>query len=129
MKKALIIMSHQLMEDQKEELEKVWKVTEFVFLSSRLRELWSNIPPELESITKHLYPIYDWIRYFGLYEDLAIIQGDLGATYIVVEWARNWGLIPIYPTTRKEVREKHLPDGRVVQEKIFKHVRFRVYGK
>ena len=122
-------MSHPLTKDQREELKKAWEVTEFASLPSRLQKIWSNVPPETESITEYLYPIYDWMRFVGFYEDLALIQGDPGATFLVVEWARNLGLIPVYATTKREVKEKQLPDGRVVQERVFKHVKFRVYGK
>lgn len=37
------------------------------------------------------------------------------------------GLIPIYSTPRREMMEKHMPDGSVHIRHIFSHVRYRRY--
>ncbi len=129
MRKIFLIFSHELTEEQKFDLYKNWQVQEFVTLPAYLQALWSNIPPELESLDVYLTPLFEWLREKALPQDLVLIQGDFGAVYLAVQKAFELGLVPIYATTSREVRETKLADGSIRQERLFKHVRFRVYGR
>jgi len=60
--------------------------------------------------------------------DLVLIQGDFGATCLMVEYARSLGLTPIYATTARISEDKILPDGSVQTVRRFVHRRFRKYG-
>jgi len=128
-RKALLIFSHTLTSAQEQELREKWQVAEFVHLLPPLKDLWAQVPPEAESLSGYLDPIFLWMRETGSPGDLAFIQGEFGAVYLTVNRALELGLVPIYATSRREVREKCLPDGSVIQERVFKHVRFRVYGR
>ena len=61
--------------------------------------------------------------------DFAFIQREFGAVYLTVRRALELGLVPVYATSGRESRELHLQDGSVVQERVFKHARFRIYGR
>jgi phenylpropionate dioxygenase-like ring-hydroxylating dioxygenase large terminal subunit len=127
--KAFLFLSHQLTEDQEAELRAHWGVGEIVPLPQDLQALWSQVPPYLESLTGYLSPLFRWLAENARPGDIALIQGEFGAVYLAVQKAFELGLVPIYATTRREVRETKLPDGSIRQERVFKHVRFRVYGR
>lgn len=129
LKKVLLIFSHRLTPDQERELAERWKAGKFVYLPPELQELWAGVPPEVESLEPYLEPLFRWMAGSAAPGDLAFIQGEFGAVYLTVNRAFELGLIPIYATSRREVRENCLPDGSVIQERIFKHVRFRIYGR
>jgi len=128
-KKVLLIFSHRLTPDQERELREQWRVGEFVYLPPELQELWSTVPPEAESLKPYLEPLFSWMAKVTRPGDLAFIQGEFGAVYLTVRQAFKLKLVPIYATSRRENRERYLPDGSVLQERIFKHVRFRIYGR
>ena len=58
--------------------------------------------------------------------DVLLVQGDFGATYNMIKFAKNMGLIAVYATTKRIVSEC-LEDGKVVTKREFKHARFRKY--
>ena len=57
-----------------------------------------------------------WMAEVAAPRNIAFIQGEFGAVYLTVNRALELGLVPIYATSRREVREKCLPDGSVIQE-------------
>ena len=61
--------------------------------------------------------------------DYALIQGDFGACYIMVNFAFEQGLIPIYSTTVREAIEEPKDDGSVKLVHQFNHQIFRRYGE
>ncbi len=128
-RQAFLLFSHQLTAEQELELRRDWQVTKLRSLPKDLLELWSNVPPELDSLFEYLEPLFDWLAKEAHFGDVAIIQGEFGAVYLAVVKAFELGLIPIYATTRREVQETKLPDGSVKQERLFKHVKFRLYGR
>ncbi|WP_297446763.1 CRISPR-associated protein Csx20 [Desulfurobacterium sp.] len=129
MPKAFLIFSHELTKEQANELREKWEISHFAPLPEKLKGLWSNIPPELEEIKPHLLPILQWLERESNPKDIALIQGDPGAVYITVNKAFELGLIPIYATTKRIVRERKLPDGTVQQIRVFTHNKFRIYGR
>ena len=128
-RKALILLSHTLTSPQVEELEEKWKVAAIKILPESLQVTWSKIPPHLDAVAPHLEPVLSWMEEEGGSGDVAVIQGDFGAAYLAVKKALSLGITPLYATTRREVKEVSLPDGSVAQDRVFKHVRFRVYGR
>lgn len=128
-KKALLLFSHDLTLEQREELKRDWDVEMIEPLPPELQRLWSSVPPDLAFLSQYLEPVLEWMGKVGAPGDVAVVQGDYGASYLTVSKAFKLGLIPVYATTEREMRETHLPDGSVKQERIFRHVRFRVYGR
>jgi len=129
MRRVFLLFSHDLSPEQRQELEEKWQAEEIVFLPEDLQHRWSNIPPHLENIAPYLEPVFNWLAEEAKAQDLALIHGDFGAVYLAVERVFKLGLVPIYATTRRELHERRLPDGSIRQERIFKHVRFRIYGR
>lgn len=124
-----MLFSHDLTQEQIEELERGWGVEVIEPLPPELQKLWSSVPPHLDSLSQYLAPVLEWMEKIGEPGDKAVIQGDFGAVYLAVRRAFELGVTPLYATTRREVREVLQPDGSVKQERVFRHVRFRVYGR
>jgi len=124
-----LLFSHQLSPEQKTSARKKWGVTDIVAMPEPLRKIWSQIPPKPSGIGNDLSPIKHWLNDNGQAGDLALIQGDFGATYLMVTHTLTLGLIPIYATTNRQACEKIRPDGSIVMEHIFRFHRFRIYGQ
>ncbi|SFM74032.1 CRISPR-associated protein Csx20 [Thermodesulforhabdus norvegica] len=126
-KKAFVILSHELTEDQKEELLKIWGVSRIVLMPDEIRRNWEDISPEGESVEDEVATVMEWLEAESYPGDVVVVQGEYGATLHVAIRARELGLVPVYSTTRRELKESKLPDGSVHQERIFRHVRFRKF--
>ena len=55
--KMFLLFSHQLTDEQKKDAIENLKVTKFISLPEKLQKLWSNIPPEIESLGEYLNDI------------------------------------------------------------------------
>jgi hypothetical protein len=93
-----------------------------------VQTLWECVPPDLPAIEDYLAPVKDWLTEQAGCGDFLLVQGDFGATYLMVRYAFDRGLIPVYSTTERQVFEDRLPDGRVKAMHAFSHRRFRKYG-
>jgi len=122
-----VLLSHSLTEQQVKQAREDLKISKINYLPSELAELWSSVPPELESLKQYLLPVFKWLEE-ARPGDYVLVQGDFGATYLVVDYCFNRGLIPIYATTRRMHREEQTENG-VKIIKVFSHVRFRRYEK
>jgi len=126
MKKLFLLISHKLNSSQKESARKLYKVDEFVYLPLDLQSLWSKVPPNIEKIREYLAPLKSYLKSNANNEDIVLIQGDFGTTYHMVDFAKKRGLIPIYATTKREVKE-YMKDEKLIKESIFEFERFREY--
>lgn len=125
-KKMFLLISHSLNENQKQQAREIFEVQSFVSLPEQLQEKWSNIPPEPAKIDDYLHDICIFLRDNSQEGDIVLVQGDYGATYSMVNFCKQSGLIPVYATTKRVVREE-IKDGRTIVQRIFEHVRFREY--
>ncbi len=122
-----ILLNHDISDDQKRDAER-YGIRRFVPLPQALQSLWGNIPAETETIDDLLHPVKQWLSQNASPDDWALIQGDFGACWIMVNFAFENGLVPVYATTDRMVTETRLPDGSIKTVREFKHVRFRKYG-
>ena len=127
MKRMFLCFNHELTREQIQDAKRNLNIDEFIHLPSRLKKLWQNIPPDLLDISSYLKPIIDWLKTKTREGDFILVQGDFGATYLIVQFAFKEGLIPVYATTKREVIEKKMPDGKVEMIHQFRHVIFRRY--
>ena len=127
--KMLLLLSHKLTEDQKEDANTALGVREFLALPDNLQNLWMQIPPTKPLLSEYLEPIRSWINENAGHSDYVLIQGEYGAVYLMVNYAFSVGLIPVYATTKRMVVEKQMPDNVVKSERVFKHKMFRRYEK
>jgi len=124
-----LIFSHKLTSEQERDLKQNWQVENIIPLPAKMQYLWSNVPPNLPELSGYLEPIKHWLKENAKLGDLALIQGDFGAVYLMVNYAFSLGLTPIYATTERTVKEESSTEGEVVIERIFRHKRFRKYGR
>ncbi len=127
--KLLLLFNHQITDEQREDVAVSLAVSSIVEPPEVLRNIWKRIPPELSAIDEHLSPIKSWISEQAGYGDYLLVQGDFGATYLLVRFAFENDLIPIYSTTERLVIEEKQADGSIRLTHTFRHCRFRIYGE
>jgi hypothetical protein len=126
MRKMFLLFSHQLTPAQIKDARYHWSIDEFVALGGDLQKLWSQIPPELESLDGYLQPIKEYLKKNVTKNDAVLIQGDFGGCYEMVNWVKQLDAVAIYATTNRNVIEKNV-NGKIVKTSYFEHVRFRKY--
>jgi len=128
MNSLFLIFNHRITQNQQTDARTSLGVQHIRDLPPDLKEVWCRIPPDSPAIDTYISPIKAWLSNHASKEDYVMIQGDFGATYIMVNYASEKGLIPIYSTSSREVIEEHQPDGSVSLKHNFNHIRFRKYG-
>lgn len=128
-KKMFLVFSHSLTQEQKNEARKVWGVTHFLPLPEHLQQIWSQIPVDQKEISDVLCPIRQWLENESGRHDIALIQGDFGATWLMVDFALKAKLVPVYSVTQRHAREEVQPDGSIKNIHIFNHKMFRPYNE
>lgn len=130
----ILLLNHTLTQAQIEDAKNSLGVEKFVYMDDELKALWSRVPSDIVSIATYLQPVKDWALDACLRrndniksDDYILIQGDFGATYHMINWAKQNGLKPIYATTKREAVEELQIDGTVKKTAIFEHERFREY--
>ncbi len=126
MKQLFLLFSHRLTPDQERDAKETLDIEKCVKLPDELQQLWSNIPPELATLEEYLTPLKAFVTTHAKKGDYALIQGDFGGCYLMVNHVVSLGVKPIYATTTREVTEKTVGD-KVEKISLFKHVRFREY--
>ncbi len=124
-----LLFNHRLTPDQEQDAFASIGVRDIVGLPSDIGELWRQIPPELSELGEYLNPIKGWLSSGAAERDYVLIQGDFGACFLMVKFAFEKGLIPVYATTKREAVEEHQPDGSVKMTHRFQHCQFRKYGR
>jgi uncharacterized protein MJ1673 len=125
-RKALLLFSHQLTENQEKELLENFKVKKIVSLSSELQEMWSNVSIK-ENYKENLEKIKKYIEENFNENDVMLVQGNWGYTYNIVKWSIEKRLVPVYSYTERNVEE--IKDGENVKKiSYFKHVKFIEYA-
>ena len=124
-RKALLLFSHQLTENQEKEWVENFKVKKIVSLSSELQEMWSNVSIK-ENYKENLEKIKKYIEENFNENDVMLVQGNWGYTYNIVKWSIEKKLVPVYSYTERNVEE--IKDGENVKKiSYFKHVKFIEY--
>jgi len=123
-----VIFNHTLTEAQAAETRERLGAERIVAPPEDLQALWRQVPAELEGIAGYLVPLRDWLAVEAKAGDFVLIQGDFGATWIMVKHAFELGLVPVYSTTERQAEETVAADGAVQLVHTFRHRRFRRYG-
>ncbi|WP_428157903.1 CRISPR-associated protein Csx20 [Desulfobacter sp.] len=123
------MFNHSLSKDQEADAQNIWgRQLHFVGLPAQLKALWSQIPADRKCLFDTLTPFRTWLEKESCPSDVVLIQGDFGATWLMVQHALNNSLVPVYSVTVRQAREEMAPDGTVKNTHFFKHRMFRVYG-
>ena len=126
MPKAFCLLNHALTQNQIAELKERFAVTEIVYPSEELSKKWAQIPPvkELDFSIIKMAASYLNSAYTG---DILIIQGETGASFMLVDYALKKHLVPIYAVTAR-VSKEVVAGEQVVKQNVFEHVCFRQYA-
>lgn len=128
MKNLFLLFNHQLTSTQKQDAKSSLKVGEIISPPPDISTLWAQLPPGAETLAPLLAHVQQWLQSHSTVGDFVLIQGDFGATFLMVEFSREQGLVPVYSTTERRAVEEHCEDGSVRMSHKFHHVRFRRYG-
>ncbi len=128
MPKFLILFNHRLTDEQELDAVDLLGVDEFCAPPVEVSSLWKAIPPDATELRHVLGPVFTWLDIEGKPGDYLLVQGDFGATCMVVDYATRTGLKPVYATTRRITSQRENDDGSVEIIHRFHHVRFREYG-
>ena len=124
-KKALLVFSHQLTENQEKELIEEYRVKEIEHLPEELQNIWSNVSIK-KGYKENLERIKEFVKENFDKGDVILVQGNWGYTYNLVIWSIENELIPVYSYTERNVEE--IKDGETVKKiSYFKHVKFIKY--
>jgi hypothetical protein len=129
LKNLLLLFSHKMTAIQEEQAVKMLGVSQYKYLPKDLQKMWSDVPPDAPNLSGYLEPIKKWIADEAEPGDYILVQGDYGATYIMVNYAFLKGFVPIYATTERSVEEKESMDGEIQLQRRFSHVRYRLYER
>ncbi len=124
----ILLFNHDLTMEQATSARATLGVGRIIPPPEDIRNLWRQIPADQPDIDAYLTPVRKWVCLMTLPADYILIQGDFGATWLMVQFALNRGMIPVYATTRREALETRLPDGTTQLTHHFRHVMFRKYG-
>lgn len=129
MPKLFLIFSHKLTDQQVKDAEETLGISEFIYLPDFLQLQWSNINPCGDLPGELFSSLKQWLTKNANSNDYVLIQGDFGATYIMVNISLDLGLIPVYATTERISKEIANQNGEIERKQIFKHVCYRKYKK
>lgn len=127
-KTMFFLFNHHPTKEQILDAETALGVDRIVEMPPDIKAIWQQIPADPPAVEPILGPVKSWLSKNGSHGDIVLIQGDFGATYLMVAFAMELGLVPVYATTRRTASEIREPDGTIRTEHRFKHRRFRVYG-
>lgn len=123
MKKMFVLISHGLTQEQKSQALKVFGVENIINIAD---DAWSNISPSDENILYVLNRYKKELMLEAEAGDILLVQGDFGATYNMINFAKNIGIKTIYATTKRMAQELVI-DGKTITRREFKHEKFREY--
>lgn len=125
-KTALVILSHDLIEQQLNELRDTWGVGKIVNMPNELKDEWKQINHDGEIIKEDISKFQEFITSNSVPGDYIIIQGENGMTVALVNICFKLKRTPIYATTDRKANEI-INGDEVLVTRSFKHVRFRKY--
>ncbi|MCF6246491.1 MAG: CRISPR-associated protein Csx20 [Desulfobacula sp.] len=123
-----VLLNHTISDQQKSNATENLNISKFTLLPPDLKKKWGNIPPNVEGVDNFLLPFKQWVENKTQKNDYILIQGDFGATFLMVQFAFEKKLIPVYATSERKAFESVQEDGAVKMEHLFKFCRFRRYG-
>ncbi|MBF0552125.1 MAG: hypothetical protein HQK60_16515 [Deltaproteobacteria bacterium] len=125
----ILIFNHEFTEAQEKDARASLGIGRITELPSELKTRWGQIPSDLEVIEPYIRPIKDWLAAVVQEGDYVLIQGDFGGAYLLVNYAFELGLIPVYSTTRRVAVKVYNDDGSVTVTRQFNHEIFRRYER
>lgn len=129
MPNLFLVFNHRFTPQQENDARISLGVGRIVSLPATLQQRWSDIPPDFPEIGAFLEPFKEWLSSEARDGDYILIQGDFGACYLMVNFALERKLVPIYSTTDRLAIEEQQENGAVKLVHHFQHQAFRKYGR
>ena len=126
MPKAFCLLNHALTQNQIAELKERFDITEIVYPSEELSKKWAQIPPSRELDFSIVKSVVEYLNSAST-GDILIIQGETGASFMLVDYALKKHLVTIYAVTARVSKEVAAGE-QVVKQNVFEHVCFRQYA-
>lgn len=127
--KLFLLFNHEITAAQEADARKSLAVSVIVEPPEDIKTIWKRLPPDPPTIEGYLEPVKSWLSARAESGDCVLVQGDFGATYLMVRFAFDLGLVPVYSTTERIVKEERFSDGIVNTTHLFRHRIFRKYGR
>ncbi|MBP5451329.1 MAG: hypothetical protein J6Y16_03735 [Treponema sp.] len=125
MKKAFCLLNHELTQNQIAELKGKFRIERIVYPREELSKMWSQITATEELDMDVINTVVSWLSSANQ-NDVLIVQGEFGSTFMIVDYALKNGLIPLHAVTERVANEQR--NGEIVyRQYIFEHVCFRKY--
>lgn len=125
--KAFIMTNHGLTQSQQNEFDEMG-VTDVVTLNDDLKKVWSQIAPNADRKAV-AQTMIDGFLSSANEGDVVLVQGEFGATFIVVDYCLQKGLVPMFATTARRVEKTLLDDGTIEKTAVFDHAGFVKYTR
>lgn len=125
MPKVYCLLNHALTQNQIKELKEKYNASDIIYPSEELSASWSQIPATETLDMSIINNVVLWLK-DACADDLLIIQGEFGSTFMLVDYALKRKLIPLYAVTKRVASEQR--NGETVSRHyVFEHVCFRKY--
>lgn len=125
MKKAFCLLNHELTQNQILELKGNFGAEKIEYPPESLSKMWSQIPAVEEIDMNVINAVVNWLSSANQ-NDVLIVQGEFGSTFMIVDYALKRNLIPVHAVTRRVAQESR--EGEIVKRQyVFEHVCFRKY--
>ncbi len=121
-----LLFSHTLTPLQIKDAKESLKIEKFIYLPRELQKIWSSISPDVEDIRDLLEPIKVFLKQNSKKNDFVLIQGDFGATFYMVSFAKEIDLISVY-STNKRVAKEIKKGNKLIKISEFEHTIYRKY--
>ena len=126
MPKIFCLLNHELTPNQTAELYASFGAGSIMYTPAEIAALWSEIPTDSGLTKACLEPFTAWLREAAA-GDVVVLQGEFSASFALIDFALNKGLIPVCAVTKRIARE--IREGEKVQRNyIFEHICFRRYS-
>jgi hypothetical protein len=125
MPKVFCLLNHKLTANQTTEVFDTFGVTHIVDSPEQISVLWSSIPTSRELSRAQLEPFITWLEEAHA-DDVVVLQGEHSATFALVDFALQKGLVPVCAVTERTTQEFHEGE-KVIKKNIFEHICFRKY--
>lgn len=125
MPNTFCLLNHELTQKQTAELHASFGSDRIIYPPNWIATLWSSITTDRELVKARIEPFITWLQE-ARKGDLAVIQGEFGATFALVDFSLRKGLIPLYAVTKRVAQETR-KDETVYRSYVFEHVCFRPY--
>ena len=124
----LTLINHDLLPEQESDARLTLGISSIVTLPDALKRIWRLIPAGPPQLHPFLAPILQWISAFSTLGDYVLVQGDVGACFIIARFCLEQGRVPIYATGNRVLLDERRVGSEVETTRRFGHVAFRRYG-